>query len=337
MFYSYIYTDELVLKPELVMPIIYASEKYMIPGLTEVCRDYLEKELCTHACIFYDHSLLFKDGKLEERCLALIKSGTKACFQVPSMLYIRRSTLSKILDSDGFRVSETDLFSACEKWARYQVQKVGEEVNGTSERKMLGDCVAKIRYPTMTAEELGTHVTPTGILLPDEELAVFRFVSNKGGKVARPMFNGENRLLKGPFCLLYSGETAFKCLEYEGKFLITCNQNISVKKFIIGSYEYKWRTEGTMVFVDNAQYECNTVDANAGTALELTEAITLNAQSTHILQIIHIIQQYWDKLDCKIKCRISDKYILSDNKSGICLSVTTKTGSYLLGVEYDYT
>ena len=182
-----------------MMPIIHASEKYIIPGLSKVCMDYLEETIHTNACICYDHSLLYGDKDLATRCLILIKSKTSA-WRSQTLVYVRQSTLSTILDSDEFVVSELDVFKACDEWARYQVKKADQKVNGKSKRNVLGDCVTKIRFPTMTAEELGTHVSPKGILLPEEELALFKYVSNKERKVSPPpMFKTEKRNRDGRF------------------------------------------------------------------------------------------------------------------------------------------
>ena len=107
LYYSYIYTDEVDLKPDTVMFILYASKKYMMSGLTDKCTQYLKSNLdASNACTVLEQSIFFEEAELQERCLKCIKYKTKAALESETSLNIGLNTLSKILSLEMFTVKE---------------------------------------------------------------------------------------------------------------------------------------------------------------------------------------------------------------------------------------
>ena len=64
MFYnsSYIYTDTLDLNTDLVMFVLHVSKKYLLPGLTAKCTEFIaDITNPSNACTILDQSLLFDE------------------------------------------------------------------------------------------------------------------------------------------------------------------------------------------------------------------------------------------------------------------------------------
>ena len=332
------------------MPILYASKKYLIPGLTKVCVEYLEKQLSgDNACILYDHSLLFEETKLSERSLLMIKNKTEECLKAPSFSNVRQSTLSKILDADRLTAPEIDVFSACERWARYQVEQSGkaaDEVTGEAMRKVLGDCVFKIRYPTLTFKDFGTIVAPSAILLAEEENSLFRFFASEKEISLPQKFQIQNRFLKGPFIATFA-EDCTQASKYPltTTFELTSNQTITIKSLRLGAIQPGYDDCGdditltcTNMQVNDSEHKVVSVTAGKTPAVHMKEEITLCKDIKVILQMT--LKPAYS--DCyiesypKLSSATTREISISDATTGLNVSVSSDNNMSLMGFQYDY-
>ena len=344
--YRYIYTDNVEIKPELAMPILYASKKYLLPGLTQVCVEYLEKQLSgENACILYDHSLLFDEPKLTERSLLMIKNKTKECLESSSMNYVRQSTLSKILDSDRLSTPEVDVFTACETWARYQVEQSGQEVTGEAMREVLGDCVFKIRYPNMKFKEFGTTVSPKGILLAEEELLMFRYFASEIEMSLPQNISSKNRYLPGPFTILTDANCAEMSISScTTAYDITTDQTISINCVKLGDmkqgtdfYGKQVTVTCSQVKIDNTVFKVRAFHPGNPSVLYTDKSFNLYKDSKVTLQMT-LNSGYTGSVSPspKMKYVTSREMKMSDATTGLNVSVSSNNHMFLLGFTYDY-
>ena len=330
------------------MPILYASKKYLLPGLTQVCVEYLEKQLSgDNACILHDHSLLFDEAKLTERSLLMIKNKTKECLKASSMNYIRQSTLSKILDSDRLTAPEIDVFSACEKWARCQVEKSGQEVTGEAMRKVLGDCVFKIRYPNLKFKEFGTIVAPKGILLAEEEISMFRYFASESEMSLPQNFPSKNRFLTGPFTTSSDENCAETSIaSCTTRFDMTSDQTISLKVLRLrGLQAGRLNNGGSLNFtcsevkLDDSIHKVTSFRAGNPSEVHVDKRLILHKNSKVTLEMtlkLHNTSGYSVNANPKLKYAMSREINISDAKTSLNVSVSSNNHMFLLGFTYDY-
>ena len=73
-------------------------------------------------------------------------------------------------------MDEIYVFRACLTWSKVECEKKGLEVTTENQRKMLGSILRKIRFCSMSNEEVATQVSPSGLLSVQQEVEVFRFI-----------------------------------------------------------------------------------------------------------------------------------------------------------------
>lgn len=79
--YRFIYSDECSLGGENVLPVLYASKKYLLPALTQLCAKFLEDNLhVDNVCIIYEQCLHFDEDAILDKCRAFIETRTKEVF-----------------------------------------------------------------------------------------------------------------------------------------------------------------------------------------------------------------------------------------------------------------
>ena len=178
--FSYIYLDDLRLDQDVVVMVLYASKKYLLPGLTERCIHFLNQNLhVSNATLILDMALLFEEKKLAEKCITLIKINTKDALEVDSFLDVRLDTLDYILGMDALSWEESSLFLRCIEWAKRQCDCVGVKPTGIEIRKVLGKSLFKINFSNIRGPVFIKHVSPLKILSEREELKFLRHLTVK--------------------------------------------------------------------------------------------------------------------------------------------------------------
>ena len=172
--------------PDIAVHTLSAAGKYMVPALEEPCRkiviDNLTLETIWEA---YTYSVTFGDERLREGCHEYFRNSVTVvenALELPSFLKIPNCVLLDFLqindsnadlpweeDKLGIFVSEKDLFMACNLWAAAECKRQSIEVSGPNKRKVLGDCLFLIRFPSMAGSDITNIVAPTEILNKNEK------------------------------------------------------------------------------------------------------------------------------------------------------------------------
>lgn len=226
------------LTPEQVLFVLYASKKYLLPGLVSKCTEFLKENLdASNACTILEPSFMLEEGELMEKCLKIIKLQTNLALESRSFLETTQRTLSRILDSEMFTVSEVDVFGACLKWARQKCEERDKEPTGVNMRETLGDCIHKFRFPDMEMRDFARVVAYSEVLSKDEEVEIYRYIADPSLFTTAGGFSRKSRFLPGPFeyitnepvNLVNIGETSFT-IEIE------CDVDIKIDALIIGKW-----------------------------------------------------------------------------------------------------
>ena len=168
--FRYLYSDKVNLSGSNVMQVLYLANKYIVPSLTEKCRQYLRVNLKTSNvfCIL-PYAQKFEDKDLEDRCWEVIEKQTDEAVTSDEFFTVEQSLVEAVVERQGLNVKEVELFKAVDRWATEQCKKQVVTPDGKSKRRILGEEIVKaIRFPLMSQHEFAKVVIDSHILTMEE-------------------------------------------------------------------------------------------------------------------------------------------------------------------------
>lgn len=175
----YFYCDDTHLSTENVFGTLYLAKKYVVPHLEEICVVFLEKNLdADNALDIVPQAILLNEEQLQERCLDIIDCRTTQVLDSRRFNDISRDLLKSVLARDTLWAEEIDIFKAVLRWAEKECNRSGIEGTAGNLRKVVGDCLNLIRFPTMTDREFADHVARSGLLTAEEALDIFLYFTS---------------------------------------------------------------------------------------------------------------------------------------------------------------
>ena len=249
------YYDGAELSGDNVLHVMYSAKKYLMDGLVDKCKTFLETEMsANNVCSILSHCILYDENELMEKCMEVIHNHTEDVLNSDDFLNCSNEGLYKVVLSDKLScVSEVDIYRACVKWAKHL-----QESQTGSIRDIIGKSLYHIRFGTMSAEELADVIEELpGVLSPEEQCVLWHYITRRDDArleavkamgfntctrvCKRVCTNSINRfasVLDGPWGV-YNGEIAFvvdKPVMFNGISLFGgCNegtrQNVTVQVF----------------------------------------------------------------------------------------------------------
>ncbi len=172
-FLCFIYTDKCDLTAGNVVSVMYLSNKYIVPSLTEKCVEIMENSLDVENVLrILEQAIHFDEGELEKKCLHLVVSRTAEVAATEAFNNISHKTLACVLKRDNLNIPEVALFQAVLKWCNEQCSKKQLEVSGENRRAVLQDAVYDIAFLSMSHEDFAKHVHLSGLLSAEEMVSV---------------------------------------------------------------------------------------------------------------------------------------------------------------------
>ncbi|XP_062588216.1 BTB/POZ domain-containing protein 6-like isoform X1 [Saccostrea cucullata] len=177
----FLYYEEITVKEENVLGILYASEKYGVADLKEYCNSYLKNHISEESvCTIMENAKLFSLNDLFTKCINFIvksEATTKSVFESPNFLELNRECLASLTKLDNLPVNEEFLYKSLKLWSLRNCDKEGNDVNNTENiRSMMGDLLHHVRFPLMP---LGTFLKLAGdnILTDQEKDQMSKFIA----------------------------------------------------------------------------------------------------------------------------------------------------------------
>ena len=179
------------MEPEIALATLHAARKYMLPKLEDSCWHVVNLNVGVeniwecYACGMQHLNIKLYRSSLEYfgKSVALVA----AAFKSASFLDIPKCVLQDLLKKNAafpdnvptetgviheVLISEIEIFKACNAWSEAECLRQKLKPSGKNKRKVLGDCLFLIRFPTMLPDDLAKVVFPTGILNRDEKLSL---------------------------------------------------------------------------------------------------------------------------------------------------------------------
>ena len=92
---------------------------------------------------------------------------------------VSQSTLKEFLKRESLDVKEVDLFKAVVKWSEAECLRKGKEWSTENKLAAMGNAIHQIRFASMTLEEFGQNVSPSGLLTLAEVVLFYDMFSGK--------------------------------------------------------------------------------------------------------------------------------------------------------------
>lgn len=176
----YIYTDEVCLKENNVMQVLYVAEKYLIPCLVSECVEFLKKNLDpSNVFCVLKHAQHFNNKDLLCQCWYLIDKKTDEALKSSEFMTIEKSLLEQLVARNSLTIREVVLFEAVDRWAERECKRQKLIVDGPVKRRILGEQIVKnLRFPAMSQKDFMEVVCDTQILTQQETSNIVNYFSS---------------------------------------------------------------------------------------------------------------------------------------------------------------
>ena len=124
-----------------------------------------------NVCLYMEEAISFKSKILQHRCRNFFSRQTDKVIKHESFERLSQRSMAAFLSVDHINVVEIALFRSVRKWMAKQCAENRIIINGENMRKVAGNVLYKIRFPTMTIHDFGNFVTTIKGLLTDTEMA----------------------------------------------------------------------------------------------------------------------------------------------------------------------
>jgi len=115
---------------------------------------------------------------IQKKCQDLFSKETAEIIHSNSFMEISQRALSSFLDVNETNTVEFVLFLRIKQWMQQKCEEEKVIVNGENMRRIIGDALWKIRFPTMTSQQFANSVSTIDGLMSDKEMIqVFKKIS----------------------------------------------------------------------------------------------------------------------------------------------------------------
>lgn len=164
-----------------VITTLYAAEKYAVTELVGICQSFLESNMAEeNVCVIMENARMFNMADLLTKCKNFI-FGTeyvaKRVFESVGFLDLKREIILSLVESDELPLEEAFIYQSLTRWAKFNCVKEGKEnPNFTEIRKMLGNTIFEVRFPTLSLETFWKDMASDKILSADEKVHISQVI-----------------------------------------------------------------------------------------------------------------------------------------------------------------
>lgn len=179
--FRYLYSDEVNLKDNNVMGVLYVAKKYAVTTLADKCIKYLQNMVDpSNVLRILSSAIWYQEKNLVDWCWRVIEEQTKDVVKADNVFAtIEKSLLDAIVHRDTLNIKEVDLFRAVDFWAKRNCESQGLIASGKEKRKILGERIVKsIRFPTMEQVDFAIATLDSKILSGGEIVRVIHHMNS---------------------------------------------------------------------------------------------------------------------------------------------------------------
>ena len=166
--FRYIYTDTVRISDDNLFDIVFAAKKLKLGDLEKRCAEFLKMKISDdNVGNLVEQAVQFDSEDCIETCLEYFGDNTKFVISSKEFFKMSRDNIGKLCEVVKISCAYIELFLACVDWAKAECRRNNTDPSPENLRTALGDIVRKIKFSTMTFDELLKTVVPTGILTND--------------------------------------------------------------------------------------------------------------------------------------------------------------------------
>lgn len=191
-FCRYLYTDEVDITSDNVMPLLYLARKYLIQTLTSKCQQFIidahlmEPE---NAVEIYHQAYIFDLKDLMVDSMKIINQSTRKCLESEPFLLLPRECVRNIIADNHHQVSEETIYRNVMTWCEEECKRKGLPESDEVFRELLGDILYEIRFPNIDVRFFSSTIEKGNILTADEKQELKTLSVLKG--VNRDFYKGK--------------------------------------------------------------------------------------------------------------------------------------------------
>ncbi|XP_049815840.1 BTB/POZ domain-containing protein 1-like isoform X1 [Schistocerca nitens] len=161
---DYMYLDKPIIKSSEDACLLYkAAVTYQMPHLCEISAKVLSKSL--NLDNIWSILKLVSDtqeSSLKEECEKFIRKHPLAILRHDNFIKVDANIVLLMVDLDCFDVPEIDIYTAVDKWAEHQCEKVNIAADRNNKREVIGsDILRKLRFLALNKEQFVEKVAYT--------------------------------------------------------------------------------------------------------------------------------------------------------------------------------
>ena len=174
--FSYLYTRKLNLTGHNAFQCLFAAQHFEIHCLEKKCVEHITKCINPRNVGYYmKEAINFKSEILQMKCKLFFQNNTRTTLSFASLVNMPQSILSAVLDEEHVNISEDELFCYVERWMKAKCIEQELELTGSNMRKVLGDALYKVRFPTMNLNSFAYRINNIeGFLTDTEKWSIFK-------------------------------------------------------------------------------------------------------------------------------------------------------------------
>ena len=199
-FFRFIYYENGEVSTATVIGTLYAAEKYGVTNLVDLCRAFLESNICERTvCDIMENARIFNMKDLHAKCLKFIFQSpcyARNVFKSSGFIRCSRDGIESIIKDNKLPLEEEIVYQSLIRWAEHRCKKErAGSPNPVQIRKALGSLIFHVRFPLMSFESFWKDAGENEILSAEEKSQISRLIA--GNIVKDTVFVTTPRLGKG--------------------------------------------------------------------------------------------------------------------------------------------
>ena len=149
----WIYCDELVFPPGMLVDVMKIAQKYMVHSLTSFVADNFNNVDKKYVWSLHTTAIELEMADLTEKSLNLIKSDQATLLASADFLNASCASVTAFVSLDRTAVTDLQIFTRCLEWSEKECERRGLEVLPANQRLVMEKFIYQISFESMTAAD----------------------------------------------------------------------------------------------------------------------------------------------------------------------------------------